>query len=296
MKAKIFRNALLVCVLVLTTSMPGHVRADEAQKTTQPSIYDEFADGSKQIADALPRAQKEGKHILLQFGANWCGWCHKLHRLFDTDQSIAEELESHYVVVMIDVNKEHNKEVDLKYGHPTRFGLPVIVILDSNGRQLTTQDTGKLEEGDHHNPDKVLAFLKEWAHKELAGQSPVIDQVTQATDFVGKWTNKDFQTRDITRVYIRQDGDTAIVHEWGRCHPKECDWGEATVTQKGSALSVAWQPGFAVEIQELTLLADGSLQVTMHTHFTDNSGRKDYDTKDIFAKGVVHDWSDPTPK
>jgi hypothetical protein len=44
--------------------------------------------------------------------------------------------------------------------------LPVIVILDADGRQLTTQDTGELEEGDHHNPDKVLAFPKKWAPKK----------------------------------------------------------------------------------------------------------------------------------
>ena len=79
---------------------------------------------------------------------------------------IAAELKSHYAVVMIDVNKEHNKEVDTKYGHPTRFGLPAIVILDSGGKQLTTQDTGKLEDGEHHDPQKVISFLKEWAPKK----------------------------------------------------------------------------------------------------------------------------------
>ena len=130
----------------------------------------------------------------------------------------------------------------------------------------------------------------------LLAQLPVIGQDTRATGFVGEWTNKDVKTRDVTRVHIRRDGDKVIAHEWGRCHPQECDWGDATATLKGSALSVTWKPGFAVETQELTLLSDGSLQVTTHTHFTDKSGRKDYDTKDIFAKGLVHDWSDPAPK
>lgn len=166
MNLKFRWNTLLLCVFIGLAAMPGQVRAEAPKKTSKPSIYDESADGAKQIADALVRAKKEGKHVLLQFGANWCGWCHKLHKLFDTDKSIADELKSHYVVVMIDVNKGHNKEIDTKYGHPTRFGLPVIVILDSDGKQLTTQDTGKLEEGDHHNPKKVLAFLKEWTSKK----------------------------------------------------------------------------------------------------------------------------------
>src|SRR6266853_6201998 len=134
-----------------------------ARTQARPNIYDESADGSKQIADALDRAKKEDKHVLLQFGANWCGWCHKLHKLFATNRNVAEELERDYVVVMIDVNKGHNKDIAEKYGNPTRFGLPAIVVLDTDGKQLTTQDTGKFEDADHHSPAKVMAFLKEWS-------------------------------------------------------------------------------------------------------------------------------------
>lgn len=50
----------------------------------------------------------------------------------------------------------------------TRFGLPVIVVLDKDGKQLTTQDTAKLEEGDHPDPKKVLAFLNQWKPKTAA--------------------------------------------------------------------------------------------------------------------------------
>jgi hypothetical protein len=52
--------------------------------------------------------------------------------------------------------------VDAKYGHPTHFGLPVLLILDADGKQLTTKDSGELEEGDHHSPAKVMAFLDKW--------------------------------------------------------------------------------------------------------------------------------------
>ncbi len=145
--------------------LPIRAHAGDAPKTPHPSLYDESADGSKQIADALADAKKDGKHVLLQFGANWCGWCHRLHGLMESDQAIAGELKSDYVVVLIDVNQGHNKEVDTKYGNPTRFGLPVIVVLDADGKQLTTKDSGELEEGDHHNPHKVLAFLKQWSPK-----------------------------------------------------------------------------------------------------------------------------------
>lgn len=166
MKIRIIQISLSLCSLFALTTWSERVHAADTSKTTRPNIYDESADGSKQIADALMIAKKERKHVLLQFGANWCGWCHRLHKLCEADKGIAEKLKNDFVVVMVDVNKEHNKDVDTKYGHPTRFGLPVIVVLDNNGKQLTTQDTGKLEEGDHHSPDKVMAFLKEWSSEK----------------------------------------------------------------------------------------------------------------------------------
>ena len=66
------------------------------------------------------------------------------------------------MLVLIDVDKGHNQDVVKKYGNPTQYGLPVLVVLDKNGKQLHTQDTGKLEEGDHHNPVSVVAFLEKW--------------------------------------------------------------------------------------------------------------------------------------
>jgi len=140
--------------------------ADPAAKPSRPAIYDEDADGSKQIAGALAVAKKENKRVLLQFGANWCGWCHKLHKLFETDADIAAKLKESYIVVLVDVNKGHNEETNKRYRNPTRFGLPAIVVLDADGKQLVTQDSGKLEEGDHHDPKKVLVFLNQWAGKK----------------------------------------------------------------------------------------------------------------------------------
>jgi thiol:disulfide interchange protein len=156
---------MLGCCLMIAGGA-GHLIAEDKPKT--PDIYNESADANKQIADAVAQAGKEGKRVLLQFGANWCPWCHKLHHLFATDQTVAAELANDYVVVLVDVNKGHNGDIDRRYHHPTQHGLPVLVVLDSDGKQLATKDTGELEEGDHHSPAKVLAFLKEWAPKKQA--------------------------------------------------------------------------------------------------------------------------------
>jgi hypothetical protein len=91
-----------------------------------------------------------------------------LSSLLNTDAAIAKIIKENYLVVLIDVDKGHNADVDARYGHPTRFGLPVLVVLDSDGKQLTTQDTGKLELGDHHDPAKVAAFLEKWKKQRTA--------------------------------------------------------------------------------------------------------------------------------
>ncbi|WP_221029851.1 thioredoxin family protein [Actomonas aquatica] len=132
-----------------------------------PDIYNTTADAKPTIAQALELARKQNKHVLLDFGANWCVWCHRLHELFTTDPQVRAALQRDYITVMVDVNKRNgparNADLDEYYGNPTQHGLPVLVVLDASGRRLHTQETGALEEGRAHSPEKVLAFLAKWA-------------------------------------------------------------------------------------------------------------------------------------
>jgi hypothetical protein len=128
-----------------------------------PIIYDESADSSKEIAEAIDTAKKEQKRVLLQFGANWSDPCHELHELFQTNKDVSEELKKDYVDVMVDVNRGHNADNDEKFGHPAHFTLPVLVILDSDGKRMNTENTSELLEGHHYSPEKVIAFLEQWA-------------------------------------------------------------------------------------------------------------------------------------
>ncbi len=133
-------------------------------------IYDESADAKQDIRLAMEKAADEGKHVLLMFGGNWCIWCHRLHRLFHKDKSIHDYLHQKYILVMIDVGKQ-DKYPDLneQVGNPYQNGFPVLVVLNDQGHQLTTQDTGSLEkpaqEGVEkgHDPVKVLEFIQKWA-------------------------------------------------------------------------------------------------------------------------------------
>jgi thiol:disulfide interchange protein len=151
-----------VLALVLAVSL----RAAPEYPAQGPDIYDPAANGTDQIAAALQQAKAEGKRVLLDFGANWCPWCRKLHHTFATAPEVRDRLAQNYVVVMIDVNMRHgvkrNTDVNEKYGNPIHQGLPVLVVLDADGKQLITRETGALESGDHHDPAKVASFLDRW--------------------------------------------------------------------------------------------------------------------------------------
>jgi thiol-disulfide isomerase/thioredoxin len=142
-------------------------RAAEPEYPQQGSdVYDVKADGATLVAAALTRAQAEGKNVLLDFGANWCPWCHKLHGLFTNNATVKAAIERNFVLVYIDVNKRNgparNAAVNERFGNPVANGLPVLVVTDATGKVLATQDTGELEDGGHHSPKKVLAFLARW--------------------------------------------------------------------------------------------------------------------------------------
>jgi len=124
--------------------------------------FDPQRDASKDIAEAVKEAQRTGRRILLDVGGDWCSWCHKLDAFFKEHDDIRRYLNEHFIVVKINYSKENKNEAVLSR-YPEIKGYPHLFVLDSDGSFLYSQDTGALENGDHHDRDKVFAFLKKWA-------------------------------------------------------------------------------------------------------------------------------------
>jgi len=57
-------------------------------------------------------------------------------------------------------NKNSDILADLCY--PQRFGFPVLVVLDAEGKRLHTQNSAYLEQEKSYSPEKVFEFLKHW--------------------------------------------------------------------------------------------------------------------------------------
>lgn len=132
----------------------------EPPETERP--YDESANADEQIRAAVARAQAGDKRVILMFGANWCVWCRRLDWVFQNHRQVRAKLDQHFEIVHIDTGGRGsgtNAAIVERYGDPTQHGLPVLVVLDGTGAQVATQETGALEDGDHHDPVRVLAFL-----------------------------------------------------------------------------------------------------------------------------------------
>jgi thiol:disulfide interchange protein len=156
-----------LALLFLALLLPGSMFAAPEYPPMGPDLYDPKADGTQQIASALARATSGHKRVLLVFGANWCIWCRRLHTTFAGEPTVAKALDAGFEVVLLDVNtrngSKRNAAVNERYGNPIAHGLPVLVVLDTAGKQLTTQETGALEDGARHSPEKIRAFLAKWA-------------------------------------------------------------------------------------------------------------------------------------
>src|SRR5690606_17552265 len=132
------------------------------------TIYHPEADAKAEIAQAVAKAKASGKHVFLQLGGNWCVWCIRFHDMVQSNASLKTLMEGEYEVVHVIYSPENkNEDVLASLGYPQRFGFPVFVILDGEGKRLHTQNSAYLEEGNGHDPKKVEQFLKDWSKKAV---------------------------------------------------------------------------------------------------------------------------------
>jgi len=130
----------------------------------KPAIYHPEADAKADIAKAVENAKKNGKHVLLQLGGNWCSWCILFDKLVNSNDTLRTYRDNNYEMLHVNFSPENkNEAVFASLGYPQRFGFPVFVILDGDGKRLHTQNSAYLEKGKGHDPEKVLEFFQNWA-------------------------------------------------------------------------------------------------------------------------------------
>jgi thioredoxin-related protein len=127
-------------------------------------LYNPEADVAAAITQGLAQAKAENKQLFLQIGGNWCPWCIKFHKFCSDDKEISALLSKSYVVLKVNYSKENRNLAELKkLEYPQRFGFPVFVVLNNDGKRIHTQSSGILEDGDSYSKKRVLDFLTQWS-------------------------------------------------------------------------------------------------------------------------------------
>jgi thioredoxin 1 len=146
----------VLSLVVLASSIP--VRAAGAE------IYPVPEQAKADLAAGLKTAAANHKHVILDFGGNWCGDC-KVLDIYFHDPANKALLDANYVVVHINIGLhgiDRNEEIAEHYEIPLKKGVPALAVLDEHGKLLYSQKTGEFEAMRRMEIGSVTSFLLQW--------------------------------------------------------------------------------------------------------------------------------------
>jgi thiol-disulfide isomerase/thioredoxin len=143
--------------LVLSLLLVGH-----------PPVHDKDKEKGvrweQRFEEALKKARATRKPLMVDFWAEWCGWCHRLDQTTYVDPTVVK-LSQDFVPVKVDTEGGRRQtEIALRYNVST---LPTIIFLSSAGRQV-------LKVGQFQGPGqfpKTMDAAREAAAKVMAWEA-----------------------------------------------------------------------------------------------------------------------------
>lgn len=165
---KLVITALLAALFTITASAQSNLK----------KIYDETIDPMEQIDKAVAKAKSQGKHVVCQVGGNWCRWCLMFADYITKDSEISSFIDENFAYIHVNYNPreradeakaQKNAKLLKRLNNPGRFGYPVFVVLDADGKVIHMQDSSFLEQDNGYNKEKVMRFFRNWTPKAVKG-------------------------------------------------------------------------------------------------------------------------------
>ncbi|WP_394368390.1 thioredoxin family protein [Kaistella gelatinilytica] len=161
------KDKSLIVKVDSTAILEAKKKAAAAEIAKLPKPYNDKENAEAKIAELVKQAKKENKNVMIQAGGNWCIWCLRFNNYVQTTPELKEVVDQNYVYYHLNYSPENkNVKVFAKYDNPgAKFGYPVFLVLDQNGKLIHTQDSSVLEDGKGYSLEKTKAFFKEWSPK-----------------------------------------------------------------------------------------------------------------------------------
>jgi len=140
-------------------------------QTALKKVYNEDINPIEQIDQTIVKAKAEGKFVICQVGGNWCPWCLRFADFITKDATISKVIDDNFEYIHVNYNPRQSggetkaqqaAALMKRLDNCGRFGFPVFVVLDAEGKVIHIQDSSFLEEGQGYNQEKVLRFFKSW--------------------------------------------------------------------------------------------------------------------------------------
>ena len=161
-------KTVLVVLLTVLFSLSSNAQ------TGLKKVYNEDINPIEQIDQAIVKAKSEGKFVICQVGGNWCPWCLRFADFITKDTTISKVIDENFEYIHVNYNprksggetqQQQAAALMKRLNNCGRFGFPVFVVLDEDGKVIHIQDSSFLEEGQGYNQEKVLRFFKNWTPK-----------------------------------------------------------------------------------------------------------------------------------
>ena len=142
-------------------------KAADEEKARLKKPYDPKADAVEDIKALVALAKKENKNIILQAGGHWCIWCLRFNDFVEKTPELKSIIEENFLYYHLNYSPDNkNEKVFAQYGNPgDKYGYPVFIVLDKNGKMIHVQDSSVLEADKGYGLEKVEEFFNSWKPK-----------------------------------------------------------------------------------------------------------------------------------